>query len=170
MDHLGLHKLEYQRLIKIRECLTNIKGLIIEEHADPTGNPITRLRIYIDHNVSGLDIGKLVKALRSGSPPIIVRDHHIDLGYFEIDPCNMKDGDPEIVISFFKDLQPLLLNCTPEFKENNTLGPRNSRYDNKGIPVINLSEVPFTYHRDIDREDHFKKWPESFQKNASTEN
>ena len=117
-----------------------------------------------------MDIGKLVKALRSGSPPIIVRDHHIDLGYFEIDPCNMKDGDPEIIISIFKDLQPLLLNCTPEFKENNTLRPRNSRYDIKGIPVINLSEVPFTYHRDIDREDYFKKWPESFQKNASTEN
>ena len=83
--------------------------------------------------MSGLDIGELSKALRNGEPAIVVRDHHVDLGFFEIDPCNMKADDPEIVVRRFQEQQDLLANYPPESSAANGLGPRHSRYNDNGI-------------------------------------
>ena len=39
----------------------------------------------------------LADALASGHPPVIVRDHEIERGFFELDPCNLHDGEASIV-------------------------------------------------------------------------
>ena len=78
--------------LPIQDWLEGIHGLIVKEHADPTGNPITRLKISITPVVSGLDIGEFAKGLRNGDPSIVVRDRYVDPGFFEIDPCNMSDA------------------------------------------------------------------------------
>ena len=148
--------------LPIQDWLEGVRGLIVEEHADPTGNPITRLKISIAPAVSGLDIGEFAKGLRNGDPSIVVRDHYVDLGFFEIDPCNMKAGDPEIVVRRFQEQQHLLDNYPPESSETNNLGPRHSRYDDHGIPRIHPKRVPWTYHRSGDREEHLKGWPEKY--------
>ena len=62
--------------------------------------------------------------------------------FFEIDPCNMKAGDPEIVVRRFQEQQHLLDNDPPESSETNNLGPRHSRYDDHGIPRIHPKRVP----------------------------
>ena len=37
-------------------------------------------------------------ALRSaGDPPVIVRDHEVEHGFFYLDPCNLHPGEAEIV-------------------------------------------------------------------------
>ena len=112
--------------------------------------------------MSGLDIGELSKALRNGEPAIVVRDHHVDLGFFEIDPCNMKADDPEIVVRRFQKQQDLLANYPPESSAANGLGPRHSRYNDNGIPGIHPKRVPWTCRRGGDREDHLKGWPEKY--------
>mgnify|MGYP007027309403 FL=1 len=62
--------------LPIQDWLEGIRGLIVEEPADPTGNPITRLKDSIAPAVSGLDIGEFAKGLRNGDPSIVVRDHY----------------------------------------------------------------------------------------------
>jgi len=162
LDHRQLHELEYQRLTQVREGLEGVRGLIVAEHADPTGNPITRLRVSVDASVSGLDTGELAKALRTEEPAIVVRDHHVDLGFFEIDPCNMREGDPETVVRRFQEQQSLFDNYPPEAQAADPLGPRHSRYDDDGLPGIHPKRVPFTYRRGPDREDQLKQWPEGY--------
>ena len=162
LDHRNLHEQEYKSLTQIWKGLSKIPGLCLEELPDPTGNPITRIKVSIDSTVSGLGIGELCKALYQGNPTIVVRDHHIDLGFFEIDPCNIKPGDPATVIRRFQELQSLLEDSTPESSRTGTLGPRRSDYDIKGIPVVNTSIVPWTYHRTGDREEDLKCWPEQY--------
>ena len=162
LDHRNLHEQEYKNLTQIWKGLSKIPGLCLEELPDPTGNPITRIKVSIDSTVSGLGIGELCKALYQGNPTIVVRDHHIDLGFFEIDPCNMKPGDPETVIRRFQELQSLLENSTPKSSIIDTLGPRRSDYDNKGIPMVNTGNVPWAYHRTGDREEDLKCWPERY--------
>jgi D-glucosaminate-6-phosphate ammonia-lyase len=164
LDHRKLHDEEYQRLTCIRKGLHEIQGLCVQEHADPTGNPITRLKVSIDPEVSGLVISKLSEALRQGNPQIVVRDHHLDLGFFEIDPCNMKMGDTEIIVSRFQELKNLLVDCPPDSSAANTLGPRHSVYDANGIPKVNTSAVPWAYRKFGDREKQLKNWPENYLK------
>ena len=39
----------------------------------------------------------MATALAAGDPPVIVRDHHAENGFFDLDPCNLHDGEAEIV-------------------------------------------------------------------------
>ena len=39
----------------------------------------------------------LSSALAAGDPPVIVRDHEVEHGLFYLDPCNLHDGEAEIV-------------------------------------------------------------------------
>ena len=38
---------------------------------------------------AGVDAGTLAAALAAGDPPVIVRDHMIEHGFFDLDPCNL---------------------------------------------------------------------------------
>ena len=163
MDHKKLHKLEYQRLKYIQSGLNEIKGLLIQENPDPTGNPITRLKISIDPKISSMSLEKLIELLKKGNPSVIVRDHFVDNGFFEIDPCNLNEGDAEIVVSRFKEAQDALLKDTPVQSEEDELGPRYSCYNQDGLPSVDPKTVPWMYKRNKDREDALKNWPASFQ-------
>ena len=64
--------------------------------ADPTGNPLQRLRVRPDL-ASGWTARRLADALAAGSPPVMVRDYQTDLGYFDLDPCNLHPGEAHAV-------------------------------------------------------------------------
>ena len=36
-------------------------------------------------------------ALAAADPPVMVRDYQTDLGYFDLDPCNLHAGEAQIV-------------------------------------------------------------------------
>lgn len=164
IDHKKLHQLEYQRLKYIHSGLDEIESLLIQENPDPTGNPITRLKISIDPKISSMSVAKLSELLKNGEPSVIVRDHHVDLGYFEIDPCNLNEGDAEIVVSRFKEIQKALLKQAPIQPEEDELGPRFSCYNQDGLPSVDPDRVPWTFQKSRDREKVFKGWPTTFQK------
>ncbi|MBF0277268.1 MAG: aminotransferase class V-fold PLP-dependent enzyme [SAR324 cluster bacterium] len=159
MDHKKLHQLEYARLKTIHSALNEIRGLVVQENPDPTGNPITRLKVSIDPKISSMSIAKLSEFMKEGKPSVIVRDHHVDIGYFEIDPCNLNEGDAEIVVSRFREVQDELLKQIPVSQDQEGLGPRFSCYNQDGIPSVDPDKVPWTFKKGRDRESVFRKWP-----------
>jgi L-seryl-tRNA(Ser) seleniumtransferase len=78
------------------ERLSGISGLRAELSPDPTGNPITRLRLYVDAS-AGITAWDFADALAKGERPVIVRDDEIAQGNFELDPCNLSDSEAEEV-------------------------------------------------------------------------
>jgi D-glucosaminate-6-phosphate ammonia-lyase len=140
LDHRALHRDEYARALALHQGLSAVHGLAVEEVPDPTGNPITRIRV----SPSGgpLAAMQLARALRAGSPPIYVRDHHVDLGYFELDPCNLMAGDVEIIITRIQQEMTSGGVCSKARGEKG-VGPRHSRYYEDGLPGVEASAVPW---------------------------
>ena len=63
---------------------------------DPTDNPLDRLEFSVGAD-SGTTAWALAAALAAENPPIIVRDHEVEQGYFYLDPCNLHPGEAEVV-------------------------------------------------------------------------
>jgi L-seryl-tRNA(Ser) seleniumtransferase len=80
-----------------RERLANRPGVRADILPDPTDNPLDRLRVHIEPAVAGCAAWDLASALAAGDPPVIVRDHMIEHGFFDMDPCNLHDGEAAIV-------------------------------------------------------------------------
>ena len=79
-------------------------GITYEVVADPTGNKINRLRIYVDKKKSNFTIQSLSYYLEKNDPAIFVRDDLIHLNHFELDTCNLKKGQEKIVMNHFKKI------------------------------------------------------------------
>ena len=80
------------------------KGISFEVVADPTGNKINRLRIYVDSKKSQYTIQSLAFHLEKNDPAIFVRDDLIHFNHFELDTCNLKKGQEKIVMSELKKI------------------------------------------------------------------
>ncbi len=103
-DHKGIREHETAVLNIWMRTLSGIDGVTPRIVADPTGNPLDRLEVQIDAKQLGVDASGLASALARQTPPIIVRDHEVELGYFQLDPCNLKEGDAEIVADSLRTL------------------------------------------------------------------
>ena len=77
--------------------MLEINNLHAEIEADPTHNPLDRLKVKIDASLARITTWDLADALASGERPIIVRDHEVELGFFYLDPCNLHE-DEEFVV------------------------------------------------------------------------
>ncbi|MEQ8968321.1 MAG: hypothetical protein RID91_21055 [Azospirillaceae bacterium] len=71
-------------------------GLGLARIPDPTGNPITRLRVT-PGPAAGCAAWDFARELAAGRPVVVVRDDGIDRGYFELDPCNLDDAQAATV-------------------------------------------------------------------------
>ena len=60
---------------------------------DPTDNPLDRLKVQIEPPGAHITAWDLADALASGTPPVIVRDHEVEHGFFYMDPCNLHPGE-----------------------------------------------------------------------------
>ena len=63
---------------------------------DPTGNPLQRLRVHVRPD-NGWTARGLADALATADPSIRVRDYQTDLGYFDLDPCNLHADEAPVV-------------------------------------------------------------------------
>jgi D-glucosaminate-6-phosphate ammonia-lyase len=72
-------------------------GITAEIIPDPTNNPLDRLKLSVDPERAGTTAWDLADALAAGDPPVIVRDHEVELGFFQLDPCNLHPGEAEVV-------------------------------------------------------------------------
>lgn len=96
-DHAVVRANERAALDLWLKAVAGKPGVTASIVPDPTRNPLDRLRIEIDPEQAHVTAGALADALASGDQPIIVRDHEIEHGWFQLDPCNLHPGDTEIV-------------------------------------------------------------------------
>jgi D-glucosaminate-6-phosphate ammonia-lyase len=79
------------------EALGNHDGLTATIVADPTGNPVDRLRVTIDPSRASITAWEMSAALSAGKPSIAVRAEDLEHGYFELDPCNLSLDEAKVV-------------------------------------------------------------------------
>jgi D-glucosaminate-6-phosphate ammonia-lyase len=96
-DHAAARAREQAHLRLWRERFTGRPGVRVEVLPDPTNNPLDRLRFHVDPSEARITAWELAAELAAGDPPVIVRDHHTEHGFFEMDPCNLHHGEAETV-------------------------------------------------------------------------
>lgn len=96
-DHRAVRERESGYLDVWQERLAGRPGVRTQRIPDPTNNPLDRLRLLVDHAEAGITAWDLAAALAEGEPPVIVRDHQVERGFFDMDPCNLHPGEAEMV-------------------------------------------------------------------------
>ena len=95
-DHAGIRAREEAALALWQGALEGHAHLHTTLVPDPTGNPLQRLRVSVAAGATR-SARALADALAAGDPPVMVRDYQTDLGYFDLDPCNLHAGEAQIV-------------------------------------------------------------------------
>jgi L-seryl-tRNA(Ser) seleniumtransferase len=96
-DHAAVRRRERAALDHWVGVLAGRPGVRAEIEADPTHNPLDRLKVRIDATAARITAWDLADALAAGSPPVIVRDHEVELGFFFLDPCNLHEDEEFLV-------------------------------------------------------------------------
>jgi L-seryl-tRNA(Ser) seleniumtransferase len=92
-DHEGIRARERLALDCWVEALAGKPGVTAEIVPDPTNNPLDRLKLTVDPAEARISAWDLADRLAAGDPPVIVRDHEVEHGYFYLDPCNLHPGE-----------------------------------------------------------------------------
>ena len=98
-DHEAIREIETNALNLWQQSAIGFNGVQANIVGDPTNNPLSRLKVSINKYIFKSSAASVAQALSRCETPIIVRDHEIELGYFQLDPCNLADGHAEIVAS-----------------------------------------------------------------------
>ena len=96
-DHAAVRARESAALHLWRDRLSRWPGVGPTIVPDPTNNPLDRLQVQIDPAAARITAWDLADALGRGNPPVIVRDHEVEHGYFLLDPCNLHPGEEHVV-------------------------------------------------------------------------
>ena len=96
-DHAAVRAVERGHLGLWQERLGGRPGVAVSIEPDPTNNPLDRLKVAVDPDTARITAWDLADALAAGDPPVIVRDHEVEHGYFYLDPCNLHPGEAAIV-------------------------------------------------------------------------
>lgn len=88
-DHEGIRARERRALDAWVEALEARPGVTATIVPDPTNNPLDRLKVEVDQDAANITAWDLADRLAAGDPPVIVRDHEVEYGYFFLDPCNL---------------------------------------------------------------------------------
>ena len=96
-DHAAVRERETRYLELWEQTLSGRPGVTPIREADPTNNPLDRLKVAIEPKGAHITAWDLADALAAGQTPIIVRDHEVEHGYFYLDPCNLHPGQERIV-------------------------------------------------------------------------
>lgn len=95
-DHAGIRALETSYLELWTRTLAGRDGVHVTLEPDPTFNPLDRIKVAIDPKAAHITAWDLADALAAGSPPVIVRDHEVEHGFFYMDPCNLHPGEAQV--------------------------------------------------------------------------
>jgi D-glucosaminate-6-phosphate ammonia-lyase len=115
-DHAAVRAAETRALGIWMSALEGLPGVTPRVVADPTGNPLDRLQVELDAAELGAGAATVARVLAERDPAIIVRNHEVELGYFQLDPCNLQEGQAEIVAEALRSVltQRELLRARPE--------------------------------------------------------
>jgi L-seryl-tRNA(Ser) seleniumtransferase len=95
-DHQAIRARERQAMALWMQALAPSAAVQCRLVPDPTSNPLDRLRVTVLPN-SDWTARRMADALAAADPPVMVRDYQTDLGYFDLDPCNLHPGEAEKV-------------------------------------------------------------------------
>lgn len=98
-DHESIRLREKEALKLWHDGLSEVVGLEVRMDPDPTKNPIQRVHVQVDSEVTRISAWELAARLAQGATPIIVRGEYLGSGAFELDACNQKPGQPEVLLS-----------------------------------------------------------------------
>ncbi|MGH7051775.1 MAG: aminotransferase class V-fold PLP-dependent enzyme, partial [Acetobacteraceae bacterium] len=96
-DHAAIRQRERMSLELWQRALADQPGVAAEIVPDPTGNPLDRLQLSVAPSEARITAWDLADRLAEGAPPVIVRDHEVELGWFQLDPCNLHPGEDQVV-------------------------------------------------------------------------
>lgn len=96
-DHEAIRAGELGKLEIWAAALAARPGIAATVVADPTGNPLSRLRVAIDPAQARITAWDLARRLAEADPAILVRDEEVELGWIELDPCNLHPQEEQIV-------------------------------------------------------------------------
>ncbi|MER9563269.1 aminotransferase class V-fold PLP-dependent enzyme [Mesorhizobium sp. M0571] len=97
-DHDGIRARERRALDCWAQALEGRPGITAAIVPDPTSNPLDRLKVSVNAAEARITAWDLVDRLAAGNPPVVVRDHEVEHGYFFLDPCNLHP-DEEFVVA-----------------------------------------------------------------------
>lgn len=86
-----------RKVQRILDRLNGIVGLALHVDPDPNGCPFSRVRLTPDEVACGHSATALRDRLAQGDPTIVVRAHHVDEGYINIDAIEMTDDEVDYV-------------------------------------------------------------------------
>ena len=75
--------------------LTDLPGLTLSIDADPNGCPFSRARLTLHPSVAKHSAVSLDAILKEGNPAIMMRAHHTDEGYLNLDAIELTDEEIE---------------------------------------------------------------------------
>lgn len=96
-DHDAVRRAERGHLELWMRRFAGVAGIRATIIPDPTRNPLDRLMLEVDPEVARITAWDLADALAAGDPPVIVRDHEVEQGFFQLDPCNLHPGEAPVV-------------------------------------------------------------------------
>lgn len=96
-DHAAIRAEERAALDLWMSAFGGNPGIRPEIVADPTSNPLDRLQVNVDPKAAGTTAAAIARHLAGLDPAIVVRDHEVELNYFQLDPCNLAPGQANIV-------------------------------------------------------------------------
>jgi L-seryl-tRNA(Ser) seleniumtransferase len=96
--YLAAQEAEQQRIRRMVARLNKLPGIAAEAvWPSPDPYPIMRAQVTVDPQGCGLTAMALSVALAEGDPTIKTRGHHVEEGYFLLDPFNMSDADADFI-------------------------------------------------------------------------
>jgi D-glucosaminate-6-phosphate ammonia-lyase len=96
-DHAAVRAAERAALELWMRAFSGNPGITPRIVPDPTKNPLDRLQIDVEPAAAGTTAAAIARHLGGLDPAVVVRDHEVELGYFQLDPCNLAPGQAEIV-------------------------------------------------------------------------
>ncbi len=96
-DHDGIRAEERAALDLWMRAFSGNAGITPQIVPDPTNNPLDRMQVNVDPATAGTTAAAIARHLGTFDPAIVVRDHEVELGYFQLDPCNLAPGQAEVV-------------------------------------------------------------------------
>ncbi|WP_410216757.1 aminotransferase class V-fold PLP-dependent enzyme [Paracoccus sp. (in: a-proteobacteria)] len=96
-DHVAVRAEETRALDLWQGALEGLPGVTPMRIPDPTNNPLERLQVWIDPGRAGATAAQFAELCGRQDPPLIVRGHEVEKGYFQLDPCNLMPGQAELV-------------------------------------------------------------------------
>lgn len=91
-----------QRMVARLDGIPGLRAQVLWPEPDPY--PIMRAKVTVDPAQAGLNAMALSVALAEGDPTIKTRGHHVEEGYFLLDPFNLSEAEGDFICDRIREI------------------------------------------------------------------